>query len=43
MKLVSSRQHETDRDCEQIYDLLMEKCALTNDWPYAHVGELAFN
>ena len=26
-----------------MYDLLMEARSLTNDWHYAHVGELAFN
>jgi mycothiol synthase len=43
MKALTSRLYETERDLQQMYDLLMEARSLTNDWHYAHVGELAFN
>jgi ribosomal protein S18 acetylase RimI-like enzyme len=43
MKTLTSRLYETERDLQQMYDLLMEARSLTNDWHYAHVGELAFN
>lgn len=43
MKNLISRFYETEADLQQMYDLLMEARSLTNDWRYAHVGELAFN
>jgi ribosomal protein S18 acetylase RimI-like enzyme len=39
---VSSRLYETEADLQQMYALLMEARARTNDWRYWHVGELAF-
>ena len=43
MKTLTSRLYQDPRDFEQMLDLLMEARALSNDWRYAHVGELAFN
>ncbi len=43
MKMLTSRLYESEQDLKQMYDLLMEARSLTNDWRYAHVGELAFN
>jgi len=43
MKTLTSRLYETEHDLQQMYDLLMEGRSLTDDWHYAHVGELAFN
>jgi len=43
MKALTSRLYETERDLQQMYDLLVEARSLTNDWRYSHVGELAFN
>ncbi len=43
MKALTSQLYKTERDLLQIYDLLMEARSLTDDWHYAHVGELAFN
>ena len=39
----SSRLYETEHDLQQMQDLLMEARARTDDWRYAHVGELLFN
>ena len=43
MSTLTSRLYETEQDLTQMYDLLMKARSLTNDWHYAHVGELAFN
>jgi len=43
MRTFTSRLYETERDLQQMYDLLMEARSLTNDWRYSHIGELAFN
>jgi len=39
---LSSRLYETEHDLVQMQDLLMEARACTNDWRYAHVGEMLF-
>ncbi len=39
----TSRLFESESDLQQMYDLLMAARARTDDWHYAHVGELAFN
>ncbi|MFH2038427.1 MAG: GNAT family N-acetyltransferase [Chloroflexota bacterium] len=39
----TSRLYQSESDFLQMVDLLMEGRSLTNDWHYAHVGELAFN
>jgi len=36
------RHYETERDLQQMQGLLMEARARSDDWRYAHVGELAF-
>jgi mycothiol synthase len=38
----TSRFYETERDLQQMQDLLMEARSLTDDWHYAHLGELLF-
>ena len=43
MKMLTSRLYESEQDLKQMNDLLMEARSCTNDWRYAHVGELAFN
>jgi mycothiol synthase len=43
MKMPTSRLYQDLHDFEQMRELLMEARSLTNDWRYAHVGELAFN
>lgn len=43
MKTLTSRLYENENDLQQMYSLLMEGRLLTNDWHYAHIGELAFN
>lgn len=43
MKTQNSRRYENQSDLEQMLGLLMEARSLTNDWRYAHVGELVFN
>lgn len=43
MKTLTSRLYEDENDLQQMYNLLMEGRLLTNDWHYAHIGELAFN
>jgi ribosomal protein S18 acetylase RimI-like enzyme len=43
MKTVTSRLYKGKKDLQQMYKLLMEARSITNDWHYAHVGELAFN
>lgn len=40
---VSSRLYETEQDLRGMLDMLMEGRLQTNDWHYAHVGELSFN
>ncbi len=40
---LASRLYQDERDLLQMVDLLMQARALTSDWRYAHVGELAFN
>jgi len=39
---LASRFYETEYDFRQMQDLLMEARSQTNDWRYAHVGELIF-
>ena len=39
----TSRGYHNESDLQHMLDLLMEARLLTNDWHYAHVGELAFN
>jgi mycothiol synthase len=41
MKL-TSRLYKTDHDLQEMLSLLMEARAQTEDWRYAHVGELLF-
>lgn len=43
MTTLTSRLYENENDLQQMYNLLMEGRLLTNDWHYAHIGELAFN
>ena len=43
MKTLTSRLYEDENDLQQMYNLLMEGRLLTDDWHYAHIGELAFN
>jgi ribosomal protein S18 acetylase RimI-like enzyme len=40
---LSSRLYESEQDLHSMLDLLMQARARTNDWHYAHVGELLFN
>ena len=40
---LSSRLYEGEDDLRSMLDMLMEARARTNDWHYAHVGELLFN
>jgi mycothiol synthase len=37
---MTSRLYETEYDLRQMQDMLMEARSRTNDWHYAHVGEL---
>jgi mycothiol synthase len=39
-RLLTSRLYETEKDLRRMQDLLMEARSRTNDWHYAHVGEL---
>jgi ribosomal protein S18 acetylase RimI-like enzyme len=39
---LTSRLYENEHDLQQMQDLLMEARARTNDWRYAHVGEMLF-
>ena len=41
--MFASRLYQDEGDLVQMYDLLMEARSLTDDWRYAHVGELAFH
>jgi hypothetical protein len=43
MTTLTSRLYKDENDFQQMQDLLMEARLLTNDWHYAHVGELIFN
>jgi len=38
----SSRSYETEADLIQMQDLLMQGRAMTDDWHYAHIGDLLF-
>jgi ribosomal protein S18 acetylase RimI-like enzyme len=40
---LASRFYASENDLQQMYNLLMDGRALTGDWRYWHVGELAFN
>ncbi len=40
---LTSRFYDSEKDLQQMLDMLMEARACTNDWRYAHVGELLFN
>ncbi len=42
VRALTSRLYETERDLLQMQDMLMEARSHTNDWHYAHVGELNF-
>jgi hypothetical protein len=42
-KSLTSRLYENEQDLHGMLDLLMAARARTNDWHYAHVGELLFN
>ncbi len=42
MTSFTSRPYATERDLLAMYDLLMAARAATDDWRYAHVGELAW-
>jgi GNAT superfamily N-acetyltransferase len=42
-KSLTARMYDTERDLEQMLDLLMDARSRTSDWRYAHVGELLFN
>jgi len=37
-----SRFYETEHDLQQMRALLMEARSTTDDWHYAHIGELLF-
>jgi len=39
---LTSRSYEAEHDLQQMQALLMEARSRTNDWHYAHVGELIF-
>jgi hypothetical protein len=39
---LTSRLYETEHDLQQMQDLLMEARSHTDDWHYAHVGDLLF-
>jgi ribosomal protein S18 acetylase RimI-like enzyme len=41
--LLISRLYESEQDLHSMLELLMEARARSNDWHYAHVGELLFN
>jgi hypothetical protein len=41
--LLISRFYDSEKDLQQMLDMLKEARACTNDWRYAHVGELLFN
>jgi ribosomal protein S18 acetylase RimI-like enzyme len=43
METLTSRLYEAERDLQKMYGLLIDARSLTDDWHYAHVGELAFN
>jgi ribosomal protein S18 acetylase RimI-like enzyme len=42
-RTIAARYYESEHDLLQMENMLMEARSLTNDWRYAHVGELAFN
>jgi mycothiol synthase len=42
-RIFASRFYQDERDLVQMYALLMQSRSLTDDWRYAHVGELAFH
>ncbi|MCX6030608.1 MAG: GNAT family N-acetyltransferase [Chloroflexi bacterium] len=42
IRSLTSRLYETERDLQQMQRLLIEARARTNDWRYAHIGELNF-
>ena len=42
LSLLTSRFYETEHDLQQMQGMLMEARSRTNDWRYAHVGELIF-
>jgi hypothetical protein len=39
---LTSRFYETERDLQQMQDLLMKGRSQTDDWRYMHVGEMTF-
>jgi ribosomal protein S18 acetylase RimI-like enzyme len=41
--MLTSRYYESEADLRQMQDLLMAARAATDDWQYAHVGELMWN
>jgi ribosomal protein S18 acetylase RimI-like enzyme len=42
VRLLTSRDYETERDLQQMQESLMEARLCTDDWRYWHVGELTF-
>lgn len=42
VRSLTSRFYESENDLQQMQSLLMEARSHTNDWHYAHVGELLF-
>ncbi len=40
---LTSRLYKSEQDLQRMLDMLMKARSLTNDWHYAHVGELLFN
>jgi mycothiol synthase len=40
---LTSRLYQTEQDLQSMLDMLMRARSQTNDWHYAHVGELLFN
>jgi ribosomal protein S18 acetylase RimI-like enzyme len=43
ISVLTSRLYESESDLHCMLDMLMEARSRTNDWHYAHVGELLFN
>jgi mycothiol synthase len=39
----SFRQYESERDLQQMHDMLMEARERTSDWRYPHIGEMLWN
>ena len=39
---LTARPYESERDLQQMQDLLMKARSRTDDWRYMHIGELTF-